>query len=336
MKQQSQLANPNLVLTYRCNFNCRHCIADAGPARSEELPLRLAKEFIDGVAAGAEIGLVGYTGGEPFLVYDSLLHLMDYSYQRHGKMQGVVTNASWAVSPEITLSKIKQLHAAGLRKLTISCDSLHLEYGDATAIKRVIDACLGLGIGVCINIVVMRSGSVCKTNLAQVLGLSPEDFEKGIMVKEFGPIMVGRARRELSAADLIASEDPSYFGGNCPFVIWTPTIAPDGSVFACCCFGDAERDPQNQIGYAGNLRQSGFAEIFAAMQNDLLLNLLAHHGPYAVLQILKSRCPDLQVRKQYFGTCDVCVELFHNPGARSELVNLLQNLKSAAQATVPA
>lgn len=323
-------SNLNLVLTYKCNLRCRHCIADCGPSRMETMTLGQATRYLDSAVAATDIGHVGYTGGEPFLFYNLMRSLMDYAYQTYGLPQGVVTNCSWATTPNKARVRLKELSACGLRNLTVSCDSFHLEFVSAEAIKYVVHAALELGLAICINSAVTRNGSVCKTNVPALLSLSQEDLEQNVVVKELGPLLVGRAAREISHQELIDTEHEQYFDGNCPYVIRTPTIAPDGSLFACCCFGDAENQPAEKIGYVGNVDEVELASLFESMENNLLFNLLANRGPYALLKMVLDRTPRQGIRGRYFCTCDICVELHHNPGIRRVLAQLLQQLAEGA------
>ncbi|MCK9431688.1 MAG: radical SAM protein [Candidatus Omnitrophica bacterium] len=80
-----------LVLTHRCNFNCRHCYEKS---HAEENPLTTgqAKRFIDEVAA-AGVFCVVFTGGEPFL-RDDIYELIGYAAEK-GLYIRVNTNGSF-------------------------------------------------------------------------------------------------------------------------------------------------------------------------------------------------------------------------------------------------
>lgn len=317
----------NLVLTYTCNFRCRHCISDCGPERRETMDAVTAIADIDACVAAGGVSAVGYTGGEPLLVPGLLKELMAHVQQRHGLPQGLVSNCFWATSDEAAARVLGELHDLGLSILTVSCDTFHTDYGALDNIRRAVRAAQGLGLNVCINTVVTRRGRISSKELPELLGLPAEGPRPSF--REFGPIRVGRAAREIPAEDFIETDDRSVYSGRCLFVLDTPSIAPSGDLYACCCFGDAATDPELRIGHVGNLRQASAAELFAAMRQDLLLNLLASHGPLSLLETLEARVPGLPLRGAYFTTCDVCVDLFTNPPVRAALGDLLREMAGA-------
>lgn len=319
--------NLNLLLTYKCNFACKHCLSNCGPHREERMTFEQAKDYIDQIISVIKVGFVGYTGGEPFLYYDMLRDLVSYTYHKYGIIGGVVTNCSWAKNESRAKEKLDELYQNGLRSLVVSCDSYHLQYGSLDSIRYVVHRALELGISLCINTVVTKDVKICKNDVPKLLNLSENDFEKDITIKEIGPIKMGRTLTHIEEKDLIETEDPHYYNGNCPFVINTPTITPNGSVFACCCFGNAEETPHELIGYCGNVNSDSFKNIFEGMEKNLLFNLLAHHGPYQLLEMVKKQQRNIKIRGKYLSTCDVCVELYHNPDVRKGLSDLLNALR---------
>lgn len=292
------------------------------------MTIEQAKEYIDKTVSVINVGHVGYTGGEPFLLYKMVRELMGYTYNKYGITGGVVTNCFWAKSESETNQKLDELYQNGLRSLVVSCDSYHLEYGSLEFIKRVVHKVLDLGISLCINTVVTKDVSVCKNDIPRLLDLTEKDMEKDITIKEIGLLKLGRTLTHIPGDSLIDTEDETFFNGKCPYVINTPAITPSGSVYPCCCFGDDEKTPTDLIGYCGNIKDDSFENIFENMQNNLLFNLFAHKGPYSLLKIIMERQKDIPTRGRYLSNCDICVELYHNPKVREELSKLLTEMAS--------
>lgn len=288
-----------------------------------------ASGYIDKASAVLELNSIGYTGGEVFLCFPLLRKLIDYAYQNHGVHQGAVTNCSWATSDDIAAQKLRELHLYGLRYLTVSCDSFHSEYIPVDRVRRVVHAALDLGIMVCVNAVVTKTGSISKQNLPELLSLSTDEMQHTLSIKEFSPLRVGRAVEQCPSNELICTSDERWFNGSCPYVKATPTICPDGSLFACCCFGDAEQMPASQIGYVGNVESTDFQSTVARMEHDLLFTLLSTRGPYSLLQDVIKREPNVCVRRKYLTNCEVCVELYHNPAVREVLSDTLHALSES-------
>ncbi len=321
--------NLNLMLTYRCNYRCRHCIADCGPERKETASLDACAGFIDACVAADEVATVGYTGGEPFLVPELLTDLMRHVHDHHGLPQGLVTNAFWATSPGVARRRLSELKDLGLYMLTVSLDGFHANHGPTGFVRNAVQAGLDLGLFVTVNTVVTRTGSISKKEAPRILGLPGED--SGVIVREFGPIRVGRAARLLADDEFIETDCEASFDAACGFVQTTPSLAPSGDLYACCCFGDAERGPEERIAHVGNLRDADAGTLLRAMRSDLLLCILAEAGPLAVLAELKRRVPGLRARNRYFTTCDVCVDLFLNPDVRPHLAALLDDYSNTSK-----
>ena len=328
LMQSMQNANFNLVLTYRCNFSCDHCLSNCGPNRKETMSLEQARYYIDETVSNIKVHNVGFTGGEVFLCYDLVRELTDYTYQQYGIPGGVVTNCFWANSRETAKQIITELYHSGLRTMVVSCDSFHLQYVPAESIRRVVHQALALGISVTVNTVVTKDGSICKNDIPNLLALSPADMQNNLILKEIGPLRLGRAAQAIRSENYIDTQHEQYFNGSCPFVMVTPTITPNGCMYACCCFGDAEVNSSDLIGYCGNANEEPLGQVYYKMQNNLLFHLLSRHGPYSLLKTVKEKRPDLKVRERYLGTCDVCVELYHNLEVRSALVEYLSGISA--------
>ncbi len=87
-----------LILTYRCNAECRHCFFECSPSRTGVMPRQTAKRAIDEASKlGAE--WVSFSGGEPFLEYDLMKELIALSIGKR-LIPEVVTNGFWGQTME--------------------------------------------------------------------------------------------------------------------------------------------------------------------------------------------------------------------------------------------
>ncbi len=326
MKTKSDL---NLVLTYACDFSCKHCICNAGPFRKEVMSYEKAVNYLDTAVSVLDLASVGYTGGEPFMVYPLLKDLMNYAYRKYGLSAGVVTNCGWCKSPQTAAQRIEELIECGLRSIVVSLDSFHLEFVSLESIKNVVDAALKYNLQITVNTVVTRNVQISKRDAKNLLSINDDFIESGrIEFKEFGPLRIGRAKRFLSPDEYIDTTDETHFNGNCPYIINTPAIAPDGNVYSCCCFGDAAKEPEQLVGYCGNSNMTPLRDILVAMDNNLLFNILKTSGPYAILKNLQNNNPNLTTRGRYLTNCDICVELYHNQEVKKALQSFLKSLSS--------
>ncbi len=126
-----------IVLGYRCNSRCRHCLYACGPHRRDGgVP-----PDGDGVAPSAVERLVELLarspmrkavfhvgGGEPFLDPDLLCRVLSLSAEAGLRVEYVETNAFWASDEESTSSMLERVSRAGCRSLLVSLSPFHAEF----------------------------------------------------------------------------------------------------------------------------------------------------------------------------------------------------------------
>ena len=319
----------NLMLTYRCNYRCAHCISECGPERTEVMTYAQAKAIIDQAAPTGQFPLIGYTGGEPFLYYDTMKALMAYTYRTYGIPGGVVTNCFWATTPERAEAVLRELCDSGLATLTVSLDHYHLAYAKPEHIRNAVIASVRAGVYTVVNTVVSREPESISSRQARTLLQLPEDVacSDNLVSKELVPLLAGRAGDCPPERHSLA-----LYAEACPSVGQTPAIDADGNLFACCCFGNSSVNPTQRIAYVGNANETPLPRLLEAMEHDLLLNLFGQLGPYAVLRLLQARDPALPFSGDYTTNCDICRELYGIPEIRAALRALLLELKSAPTA----
>lgn len=108
-----QLESVNLRFTYHCNITCRHCYNSSGPhLEGVRIPLSRMLHIIEQMPS-VNMRKLTITGGEPFLYLDDITLLVQHA-RRHGVTQiALLTNASWAISPDQTRNILLQLKASG-------------------------------------------------------------------------------------------------------------------------------------------------------------------------------------------------------------------------------
>lgn len=104
----------NIYPTLKCNLECKHCMHNCSPSRTEELSIgnyKLFKTFIDYVMRkGIRIDSICISGGEPFLysnIYQLLLDL-NALRMRYGIRISMCTNGTTPPSKEF-LDKLGEL-----------------------------------------------------------------------------------------------------------------------------------------------------------------------------------------------------------------------------------
>jgi cyclic pyranopterin phosphate synthase len=148
-----------LSVTDACNFRCTYCLPNgyaAAPGAARVLDLEEIGRLL---AAFAELGVekVRITGGEPTLRRD-VVDIVARAASTQGVKRVALTTNGYRLA-----SLAPRLAAAGLAQVNVSVDSLEpATFRDVTgwdALAGVMDgieACLGLGLEVKVNAVLMR------------------------------------------------------------------------------------------------------------------------------------------------------------------------------------
>src|SRR5579864_1600947 len=91
------LQNIGLMLTYKCQVSCPHCIVECSPRRTEEMDEARALDWIAQIARYRNhyVKVLSLTGGEPLIDLDRFRRIADCG-RSHGLLVAVVSNAFWA------------------------------------------------------------------------------------------------------------------------------------------------------------------------------------------------------------------------------------------------
>ncbi len=129
-----------VLLTYKCSAACRHCLYACSPTWPAdwispddlEACLAVLQSHIRPNPWGPHTISFNYglhfTGGEPFLNFDLLLHGVQMAHDFQIPSLFVETNCFWCSNDEVTREKLQALKEAGLRGILISVNPFYAEY----------------------------------------------------------------------------------------------------------------------------------------------------------------------------------------------------------------
>jgi radical SAM protein with 4Fe4S-binding SPASM domain len=249
-----------LIVTYRCNVECRHCFFRSGPGRDEVMSLDLGMRAIDGaVELGAE--WVSLTGGESFLERELLERLVEYASGK-GLMTEVVSNGYWAETPEVAETILKPLRELGLDVLNLSIDDFHQEYIPMLSVRNAYQAALGLGLKVVIMTTTAKNSKITaetipgllKDDKIQILG-APRIRDPNALLIETPITPVGRAE------NIAEHEYTLITSVKCGEVLRDIGIGPEGDVYPCC-------GPLASKIVLGNIKESALRSILEKAWKD--------------------------------------------------------------------
>src|SRR5262245_41944271 len=137
VRRRSRTFRPNYLsfaATYQCNLACPHCCVPI--EWPDRLDISVALRFLEDAAAHG-IGILGLTGGEPFL-YAEFVHTVCRRAAEFGfRFDKIMTNGVWHDNVRQLEKVLGKLAATGYSgKLGLSVDKFH---GIQT--ERLVDFC---------------------------------------------------------------------------------------------------------------------------------------------------------------------------------------------------
>ena len=277
------LESVHIVLTYRCTYECSHCVLHCGPDQPGSMSMMEMEGLIDQAASIDGVERVYFEGGEPMLYYP----LVERGVRQAGELglkSGIVTCGYYATTVpdgEMWLRPLKEL---GLSSLEVSIDGLH-GAGDATTHGRnLVDAANILGLDVSVISVCDPREDECKANSLPRPG------------EEASPAMLrGRAAHEL-----VEGLEVHHLGQftECPLEeLERPTrihVDPYGNVHIC------------QGILAGNVWDSSLPQLVKGYDPRAhpVLGPLIEGGPEAL-----AKAQGIDTDRQYASECHACYEI---------------------------
>ncbi|MBY0521793.1 MAG: radical SAM protein [Gemmataceae bacterium] len=126
VRRRTRTFRPNYLSfagTYQCNLRCPHCCVPI--EWPDRLEIGAALRFLEDAHAQG-IGILGFTGGEPFLYVDFMHKLCRRAAQLGMRFDKIVTNGVW-FADEVQLERdLRRIAKAGFTgKLGLSVDKFH-------------------------------------------------------------------------------------------------------------------------------------------------------------------------------------------------------------------
>ncbi len=320
------------LTTNTCTARCGHCSVSSSPDRKGRLTFDQMRETIDGVRKKGPLHTVVWAGGEPTLLGQDLLDAIAYAFSL-GINTRVVTNVSWAISPQKARQKLVSLREAGLRELNISADDYHLPYIPFDNVAHAWREAHGEGFDTVLIAIAHGPRSLVtpqwvaeqlneaalepitadtafgETRLRKVLG--------GTAYIVYGTYLqkLGRSHDEVPAEDFQQVPWEQLQGG-CPFAASSPAVSPDNNLLACCGFEVAG----NAVLDFGDLDTHSVPDLYAHVERDLIVKAIAERGPAFLADFVSRKAPHISWRPTYSSVCEVCEHVT----TRQEVVDVLK------------
>ncbi|MFX1600144.1 MAG: radical SAM protein [Promethearchaeota archaeon] len=299
-----KVKNVDFLLTFKCPAECQHCSYKAGPKRTGYIKPKEASQYLLELTKVKPLQSVWVHGGEPFLYFDCLEHIIKEAKKLDIPQRGAITNSFWANDEKIAKKKLEKLKKAGLTALAFSCDFFHQEFIHIEYIKNAIKSAVDVEFeDICVDSYFVDDitsdnyfNRITKSNL-EILG-EIEDIEYHRL-----PMSVEGRGTDLIEYVKLKTDIPS---GICPVPFWIE--------------GDLQNPETIEIDYEGNVTLCpgiclGNTNIQSLTKiiNDYdvdkhsVLSIIWKEGPIGLLKIAEEH--GYQHTQKFANECHLCYEL---------------------------
>lgn len=311
------LTNLGLVVTYKCQIACPHCVLEAGPRRTEEMALEDAKRWIREAVhcPDSRFRVLSLTGGEPFCNLDLLREIAAFAGEA-GLLVTAVTNAFWARTLAEAVSALRS--APAIRMVAVSADAYHQSEIPLERVRHAVTAAGQLGLEY--SVAVCTEDENDPTHLAFVAEL--ETFADADRISVAKTLPVGRGARSLNHLCYPMSPEPA--SAAC-WAASTPMVFPDGRVVACIGPVISLRTPHPLL--LGNARLTSLTDVLTRAQRNSVLHALRVWGPRRLVQLLhEAGCGSLLPQRYVADSvCAACFSLMSDARVVASLNALAQD-----------
>jgi MoaA/NifB/PqqE/SkfB family radical SAM enzyme len=313
------LQNIGLMMTYKCQVSCPHCIVECSPNRTEEMLESEALDWIRQIAQyrNGYIKVLSLTGGEPLFNIEKFRRMAECAAS-HGLLVAAVTNAYWAKSPERAVEVLRGLPP--IAALSISTDSYHQKWIPIDRVFNAIAAARECSIPCSVAICTESQDDpeykalLCK--LEETIGAEN--------ITTVTTLLAGRALVTIQASVYETTPDPAPY---CCVPAAAPVIFPDGRVIAC--IGPLITLKTQHPLVLGNARDTSLEEIFDRAEVNPVLHALRVWGPKKLVEMARAAGLDRELPPAFVegNVCDACYRIFSRP----ELAPFLNGLAYDAE-----
>ena len=287
----------------RCNIKCAHCVADGESSDNAKMDIVQALATIEEMAEAGVRG-ISFTAGEPFVFFDDLVALVALCH-RLNIFTRVVTNSSWAKTPEKAVEALARLGENGLSQLRLSYSRWHQEHVPHENILNAVHAAMACNIDCFISFV---------TDFTEVDD-PYEQFLRDNNLKFFPEPVIYAGRADSFGRSSLFTD---YQDNCCPM---NPYLAPDRTMYACCDAGS--HFTATHFFRLGNLEDDSVDQLFTKTENNQLYNCIRSMGITAIASFAGFKARDIITYRK----CELCKLLFNSP---EMLATLQQAVRSGA------
>ncbi|MFX1391597.1 MAG: radical SAM protein [Promethearchaeota archaeon] len=299
-----QVKHVDFLLTFKCPAECQHCSYSAGPKRTGFIKPKESSGYLKELKENYPLQSVWVHGGEPFLYFESLEHIIKEANKLNIPRRGVITNSFWAKNEKIVKKKLERLKKAGLTAITFSADFFHQQFISLEYVRNALSSAVAIGIGdIYVDSYFVDDintynyfNQLTKNNLEILEEIQSVEFHKF-------PMSVEGRGTELIEYLKLKEETPS---GKCPVPFWIEGNLENPETIEIDSEGNVTLCPGICI---GNTQIQHLTKIICNYDIDKhpILSIISKEGPIGLLEIAKER--GFKQNQQFVNECHLCYEL---------------------------
>jgi MoaA/NifB/PqqE/SkfB family radical SAM enzyme len=305
-----------MVITYRCQIACPHCILRAGPHRKEEISLADAFNWIEQISnyRNGHIKLLSLTGGEPFYDINRLAKISSYA-KSMGLAVSTISNAFWADTPEKARETLQNLNSIDF--IAFSTDIYHQEFISYENILNAVRASKEFNLPCFIDICTENLSDPRYTSLLDKLHeIVDQDFINTVITF---PLEADDKSNSLKYK--MSEKAPMFACTSCS----APVIFPNGKVIAC--IGPVINLSSKHPLVLGNLNEDPLNKILNDAEINPILQAIRVWGPSKLIEMAKDAGLDKHLPERYIenSICNACYSLMSSEEIAKFLFELSEN-----------
>jgi hypothetical protein len=297
-----------IILSYRCQCACAHCLYNCGPGWQGWMSFEAVREAVRAAASTSLPRQVHITGGEPFLNFN-LLKMAVQEASMAGLPCYVETNAAWCTHEDLVRRQFLALQKEGLQAVQISCSPFHAQ---TVPLKRTL-----LAIRVGIEVFGLERTLVYLPEWVE--RIKPFGIEQGIALDRYIQVYGTEG-----AGTLFWEGYGLIPGGRCGYRLGhlAPRL-PALSFKGMSCRGELLYAPHSHFDLYGNYIPSfcggisigswrDLSSLQASYQSEhypLVIGILVADGPFGLFEYTRQAYNYLPLAAGYTGKCHLCVDV---------------------------
>ncbi|WP_026508563.1 radical SAM/SPASM domain-containing protein [Butyrivibrio sp. MC2013] len=255
-----------LLTTNKCTASCKMCCFDCSPQNNEFVDPKVVEKVIYELKTSNSIKTIGFSGGEPFLLYDDLIKITK-QVAALGVRVVCTSNGFWGNNYENAYKKLYAFQTAGLKKLSLSVDNFHQQYIPIENIYNIIRVCKKLCIPVDIGSVLTK-GTDNLNNILEGIALELVDVPH----YRAACLPVGAALKNISENEYIYDENIFEKDNKC-FETSYFAIYLNGDVYPCC-----SQSGVIPVLKLGNIKKHSFDDLTKSYHRNMYCRIMKKYG----------------------------------------------------------